>query len=59
MLRTTGPLDLARAAGAAVTALRVKAFERLRPWASEVLDLTVNVTRVRRAPPRCRPALLV
>ncbi|XP_054450513.1 cadherin-related family member 4 [Pteronotus mesoamericanus] len=59
VIRTTAPLDLARAAGAAVTALQVKAFERLRPWASVQLDLTVNVTPVNRWPPRCLPALLV
>ena len=59
VIRTTGPLDLVRAAGAAVTALQVKAFERLLPWASVQLDLTVNVTPVNRWPPRCLPALLV
>lgn len=59
VIRTTGPLDLALAPGAAVTVLQVKAFERLLPWASVQLDLTVNVTAVNRWPPRCHPALLV
>ncbi|XP_066207655.1 cadherin-related family member 4 isoform X1 [Saccopteryx leptura] len=59
VVRTTAPLDLERATGAAVTVLKVKAFERLRPWASGELDLTVNVTPINRWPPRCLPALLV
>ncbi|XP_036905593.1 cadherin-related family member 4 isoform X3 [Sturnira hondurensis] len=57
VIRTTGPLHLAP--GAAVTVLQVKAFERLLPWASVQLDLTLNVTPVNRWPPRCHPALLV
>ncbi|XP_039693708.1 cadherin-related family member 4 isoform X2 [Pteropus medius] len=59
VIRTTAPLELARAPGAAVTALQVKAFERLQPWASVELNLTVNVRPVNRWPPRCLPALLV
>lgn len=59
VIRTTAPLELAPAEGAAVTALQVKAFERLRPWASAELDLTVNVRPVNRWPPRCLPALLL
>ncbi|KAM5314831.1 cadherin-related family member 4 isoform 2-T2 [Glossophaga mutica] len=59
VIRTTGPLDLARAPDVAVTALQVKAFERLLPWASVQLDVTVNVTPVNRWPPSCHPALLV
>nr|KAF6310226.1 cadherin related family member 4 [Myotis myotis] len=58
VVRTSGPLDLARA-GAALTTLQVRAFERLRPGASVQLDLTVNVTPVNRWPPRCLPALLL
>lgn len=53
------PLELAHAQGAAVTRLQVKAFERLQPWASAELDLTVNVLSVNLWPPRCIPALLV
>ncbi|KAL1782339.1 cadherin-related family member 4 [Sigmodon hispidus] len=59
VVRTTAPLDLARAQDAGVTKLQVKAFERLRPWASAVFDLTVNVRAVNQWPPRCHPALLV
>ncbi|XP_032987946.1 cadherin-related family member 4 isoform X1 [Rhinolophus ferrumequinum] len=59
VIRTTAPLELAPAAGSAVTALQVKAFERLRPWASVELDLTVTVRPVNRWPPRCLPALLM
>lgn len=59
MIRTTAPLELAQAPGAAVTALQVKAFERLQPWASVELNVTVNVRPVNRWPPRCLPALLV
>nr|XP_044992201.1 cadherin-related family member 4 isoform X1 [Jaculus jaculus] len=59
VVRTTAPLELARAQGAAVTRLQVRAFERLRPWASAEFDLTVNVRAVNRWPPRCLPALLV
>ncbi|KAK1332680.1 hypothetical protein QTO34_007363 [Cnephaeus nilssonii] len=58
VVRTSAPLDLARA-GAAVTSLQVRAFERLRPGPSVQLDLTVNVTPVNRWPPRCLPALLL
>ncbi|XP_041616653.1 cadherin-related family member 4 isoform X10 [Vulpes lagopus] len=61
LVRTAAPLEsaLARGAGAAVTRLRVKAYERLRPRASVELDLTVNVRSVNRWPPRCLPAMLV
>nr|XP_019579394.1 PREDICTED: cadherin-related family member 4 isoform X2 [Rhinolophus sinicus] len=59
VIRTTAPLELAPAAGSAVTALQVRAFERLRPWASVELDLTVTVRPVNRWPPRCLPALLM
>ncbi|XP_059124606.1 cadherin-related family member 4 isoform X8 [Peromyscus eremicus] len=59
VVRTTAPLDLARAQGAAVTKLQVRAFERLQPWASAEFDLTVNVRAVNQWPPRCHPALLV
>ncbi|XP_032447917.1 cadherin-related family member 4 isoform X7 [Lynx canadensis] len=59
VIRTTAPLELAQAPGAAVTRLRVKAYERLRPWASVELELTVNVRSVNRWPPRCLPAMLV
>ncbi|XP_040301326.1 cadherin-related family member 4 isoform X2 [Herpailurus yagouaroundi] len=59
VIRTTAPLELAQAPGAAVTSLRVKAYERLRPWASVELELTVNVRSVNRWPPRCLPAMLV
>ncbi|XP_027439637.2 cadherin-related family member 4 isoform X3 [Zalophus californianus] len=59
VVRTTAPLELAQAWGAAVTRLQVKAYERLRPWASVDLDLTVNVRSVNRWPPRCLPAMLV
>lgn len=52
-------MHLARVQGAVVTKLKVKAFERLRPWASAVSDLTVNVRAVNQWPPRCHPALLV
>lgn len=58
VVRTSAPLDGARA-GAAVTTLQARAFERLRPWASARLDLTVNVTPASRWPPRCLPALLL
>lgn len=58
VVRTTAPLELAGAPGAAGTRLRVKAFERLRPWASAELNLTVNVRPINRWPPHCRPALL-
>ncbi|XP_036049332.1 cadherin-related family member 4 isoform X5 [Onychomys torridus] len=59
VVRTTAPLDLAGAQGAAVTKLQVRAFEKLRPWASAEFDLTVNVRAVNQWPPRCHPALLV
>ncbi|XP_073757317.1 cadherin-related family member 4 isoform X10 [Callorhinus ursinus] len=59
VVRTTAPLELAQAWGTAVTRLQVKAYERLRPWASVDLDLTVNVRSVNRWPPRCLPAMLV
>lgn len=59
IIRTTAPLELAPAAGAAVTALQVKAFERLRPWAGVEMDLTVTVRPVNRWLPRCLPALLM
>ncbi|CAD7685186.1 unnamed protein product [Nyctereutes procyonoides] len=61
LVRTAAPLEsaLARGAGAAVTRLRVKAYERLRPRASVELDLLVNVRSVNRWPPRCLPAMLV
>ncbi|XP_038938761.1 cadherin-related family member 4 isoform X10 [Rattus norvegicus] len=59
VVRTTAPLDLVRVQGAVVTKLQVKAFERLRPWASAVSDLTVIVRAVNQRPPRCHPALLV
>ncbi|XP_072642282.1 cadherin-related family member 4 [Canis lupus baileyi] len=61
LVRTAAPLEsaLARGAGVAVTRLRVKAYERLRPGASVELDLTVNVRSVNRWPPRCLPAMLV
>lgn len=59
VVRTTAPLDLARAQGAVVTKLQVRAFERLRPWASAEFELTVNVRTVNQWPPRCHPALLV
>ncbi|XP_045848218.1 cadherin-related family member 4 [Meles meles] len=59
MVRTTAPLELAQARGAAVTRLQVKAYERRRPWASVDLDVTVNVRSVNRWPPRCLPAMLV
>ncbi|CAH6777721.1 cadherin-related family member 4 isoform X3 [Phodopus roborovskii] len=59
IVRTTVPLDLARAQGAGVTKLQVRAFEKLRPWASAEFDLTVNVRAVNQWPPRCLPALLV
>lgn len=59
MIRTTAPLELAQARGAAVTRLQVKAYERLMPWAGVDLDLTVSVRLVNRWPPRCLPAMLV
>ncbi|XP_077714983.1 cadherin-related family member 4 [Canis aureus] len=61
LVRTAAPLEsaLAPGAGVAVTRLRVKAYERLRPRASVELDLTVNVRSVNRWPPRCLPAMLV
>ncbi|XP_034853416.1 cadherin-related family member 4 [Mirounga leonina] len=59
VVRTTAPLELAQARGAAVTRLQVKAYERLRPRASVDLNLTVNVHSVNRWPPRCLPAMLV
>ncbi|XP_008061366.1 cadherin-related family member 4 [Carlito syrichta] len=59
VVQTTAPLRLAQAPGVAVTRLQVKAFERLRQWASAELDLTVNVRSVNQWPPRCLPALLV
>ncbi|KAM9185569.1 LOW QUALITY PROTEIN: cadherin-related family member 4 [Dugong dugon] len=59
VVRLTAPLELARVPNAKVTRLQVKAFERLRPWASAELDLTVNVRSANRWPPRCLPALLV
>ncbi|XP_019486335.1 PREDICTED: cadherin-related family member 4 isoform X1 [Hipposideros armiger] len=59
VIRTTAPLELGPAADTAVTTLLVKAFERLRPWASVELDLTVTVRPVNRWPPRCLPALLI
>ncbi|XP_032314379.1 cadherin-related family member 4 isoform X3 [Camelus ferus] len=59
LVRTTAPLELAQAPGAAVTRLQVKAFERLWPWASAKLELTVDVQSVNRWPPHCLPAMLV
>ncbi|XP_013015028.1 cadherin-related family member 4 isoform X1 [Cavia porcellus] len=61
VVRTTAPLELAGALGigAANVSLHVKAFERLQPWTSAELVLTVNVQPVNRWPPRCHPALLV
>ncbi|XP_044790329.2 cadherin-related family member 4 isoform X7 [Bubalus bubalis] len=59
VVRTTAPLELAQAPDAAVTRLRVKAFERLRPWDSAELDFQVDVQSVNRWPPRCLPGLLV
>ncbi|XP_042092132.1 cadherin-related family member 4 isoform X3 [Ovis aries] len=59
VVRTTAPLELAQAPDAAVTRLRVKAFEQLRPWDSAELDFRVDVQSVNRWPPRCLPALLV
>ncbi|OWK02805.1 CDHR4 [Cervus elaphus hippelaphus] len=59
VVRTTAPLELVQAPDAAVTRLRVKAFERLRPWDSTELDFRVDVQSVNRWPPRCLPALLV
>ncbi|XP_045663091.1 cadherin-related family member 4 [Ursus americanus] len=59
VIRTTAPLELAQARGAAVTRLQVKAYERLMPWAGVDLDLTVSVRSVNRWPPRCLPAMLV
>nr|XP_012626746.1 cadherin-related family member 4 isoform X4 [Microcebus murinus] len=59
VVRTTAPLGLARTPGMVATRLQVKAFERLRPWASAELDLTVNVQLVNQWPPRCLPALLM
>nr|XP_017503635.2 cadherin-related family member 4 isoform X11 [Manis javanica] len=59
VVRSTAPLELAQAPGTAVTRLQVKAYERLRPWASVKQDLMVNVRSVNRWPPRCLPALLV
>ncbi|XP_076985419.1 cadherin-related family member 4 [Tamandua tetradactyla] len=59
VVRTTAPLDTARATGTAITRLQVKAFEQFRPWVSAELDFIVNVQPVNRWPPRCLPALLV
>ncbi|XP_023442696.2 cadherin-related family member 4 isoform X2 [Dasypus novemcinctus] len=59
VVRTTAPLGTARATGAAVTRLQVKAFELLRPAASAELEFIVNVRPVNLWPPRCHPALLV
>ncbi|XP_064352602.1 cadherin-related family member 4 isoform X2 [Camelus dromedarius] len=59
LVRTTAPLELAQAPGAAVTRLQVKAFERLWPWTSAKLELTVDVQSVNRWPPHCLPAMLV
>ncbi|XP_008851488.1 cadherin-related family member 4 [Nannospalax galili] len=59
VVRTTAPLNWPRAQGTEVTKLQVKAFEKLRPWASAEFDLTVNVQVVNQWPPRCSPALLV
>ncbi|XP_037385196.2 cadherin-related family member 4 [Talpa occidentalis] len=59
VVRTTAPLELAQVPGAAVTRLQVKAYERLQPWASVELDLTVKVQSVNRWPPHCLPTLLV
>ncbi|CAO2633595.1 Cadherin-related family member 4 [Lemmus lemmus] len=59
IVRTTAALDLVRAQGASATKLQVRAFERLRPWASAEFDLTVNVRAVNQWSPRCHPALLV
>nr|XP_006196375.2 cadherin-related family member 4 isoform X1 [Vicugna pacos] len=59
LVRTTAPLELAQAPGAAVTRLQVKAFERLWPWASAKLELTVDVQSINRWPPHCLPAMLV
>ncbi|XP_005410273.1 PREDICTED: cadherin-related family member 4 isoform X2 [Chinchilla lanigera] len=61
VVRTSVPLELTGTlgTGAASTRLLVRAFERLQPWASAQLILTVNVRPVNRWPPRCHPALLV
>ncbi|XP_048190768.1 cadherin-related family member 4 isoform X2 [Perognathus longimembris pacificus] len=59
VVRTTSPLDLTRAPGAAVTRLQVKAFEHRQPWISAELELMVNVQSVNRWPPSCLSALLV
>ncbi|KAF5921619.1 hypothetical protein HPG69_012789, partial [Diceros bicornis minor] len=60
MVRTTAPLELTtEAAGAAITRLQVMAFERLRPWTSVELHLTVKVRSINRWPPCCLSALLV
>ncbi|XP_050996437.1 cadherin-related family member 4 [Acomys russatus] len=59
VVKTTAPLDLARAPGTVVTKLQVRAFERLQPWASAQFELTVNIRAVNHWPPRCHPALLV
>lgn len=59
IVRTTAPLELTLTPGVAVTRLRVRAFERLWPWVSDELELTVEVGKVNRWPPRCYPAMLV
>ncbi|XP_006892956.1 PREDICTED: cadherin-related family member 4 [Elephantulus edwardii] len=58
-VRVTAPLELAQMPGVAVTTLQIKGFERLQPWTSAKLDLTIHVVPVNRWPPRCLPALLV
>ncbi|XP_007527381.1 cadherin-related family member 4 [Erinaceus europaeus] len=59
IVRTTAPLELTLTPGVAVTRLRVRAFERLWPWVSDELELTVEVGKVNRWPPRCYPAMLL
>ncbi|XP_055985666.1 cadherin-related family member 4 [Sorex fumeus] len=59
VIRTTAPLELAQAPSTMVTRLQVKAFERLQPWTSGELNITVKVQLVNRWPPRCLPAQLL
>ncbi|XP_004615183.2 cadherin-related family member 4 [Sorex araneus] len=59
VVRTTAPLELAQAPSTMVTRLQVKAFERLQPWASVELNITVKVQLINRWPPRCLPAQLL